>query len=189
MSAALVAWARAGGAPPTSASSGSAQARRVLCFEGRPGSEGRALATRLAEAGLDVAYAVDAAAHRLVPACAAVLIGADSIGDRGVVNKIGSAAVAAVAAASDVPLYVASDGSKILPPGFPQQVSDRRPPHEVWDAPEGVEVWNEYFEAVPIGLVTAVVTESAVLSPPELEEARRAIDLPRGLRSWAESRG
>lgn len=159
---------------------------RVLCFESRPKNEGRALASSLANAGLEVSYAVDAAAEALVPTCGAIILGADSVGDRGVVNKIGSAAIASAAVRAGVPVYVLADETKILPPGFPQILDDDRPGEEVWEsAPGDVRVWNRYFEVVPMEHVTAVVTETGVLDAEGLEAARREMDFPDGLRAWA----
>jgi translation initiation factor 2B subunit (eIF-2B alpha/beta/delta family) len=160
----------------------------VLCFESRPIREGRVLAAALAEAGVDVTFAVDAAIHLLVPSCDAVIMGADSVGDLGVINKLGSAAVAAAARAAAVPVYVLADQTKVLPRGFPQTLDDERPPAEVWDAPPGVRVWNNYFETVPMTSVSAVITEAGVQTPEELDERRAAIDLPPGLRAWAAAR-
>jgi len=165
------------------------QSRRILCFESRPLKEGRGLAESLADAGAEVLLAVDAAAFSLVPTCEAVVFGADSIGDRGVVNKVGSAALAHAAGAAGVPVYVLCDSTKVLPVGFPQVVEDDRPGDEVWNAaPEGVEVWNRYFEVVPLELVTAVVTEDGVLTPSEVEAMREAMPFPEFSRRWAEGR-
>ncbi len=100
---------------------------RVVVLESRPAAEGRDAARALAAAGVPVLFAVDAAVATLVPSCAAVLLGADSIGDRGVVNKIGSLAAALSAERAGVPVLVAADSSKILPPGFPQHLADDRP--------------------------------------------------------------
>ena len=161
---------------------------RVVCLESRPMNEGRLLATKLAGAGLEVLYAADAAADSIIPECDVVLLGADSIGDRGVVNKIGSAGIAAAAQREGVPVHVATDESKILPPGFPQLTADDRPPDEVWRAPAGVRVWNRYFEDFPLAWVTSVVTESATLPPDEVEEIRTGIALPAELREWAARR-
>ena len=161
---------------------------RVLCFESRPMNEGRSLAEALAAAGVDVDYAVDAAAYSLVPTCDVVVIGADSIGDRGVVNKIGSASLAGAARATGVPLYALTDETKFLPPGFPQILGHDRPGDEVWAAPPGVRVWNRYFEAVPLEHFTGVVTENGVLSVSELEDMRRTIEAPDGFGKWIESR-
>jgi len=161
---------------------------RVVVLESRPAGEGRDAARALAAAGVPVLFAVDAAAATLVPSCAAVLLGADSIGDRGVVNKVGSLAVALAAKRAEVPLLVVADPSKILPIGFPQHLADDRPAEQVWAAPAGVTVWNRYFEAVPLDAVTSVVTDQAALGPDEMERHRRALAVPDELRAWALAR-
>lgn len=165
-----------------------ARSRTIVCFESRPMQEGRALARALAEAGVQVLFAVDAAAHSLVPACEVVLMGTDSIGDRGVVNKIGSAALAQAAGRHGVPVYVLADESKILPRGFPQTVDDDRPGEEVWRPQPRVRVWNRYFEVVPMEDVTGVVTETGVLDAAGLERLRQRVEFPEALRRWTEGR-
>ena len=164
------------------------RSRTVVCFESRPMREGRELATSLAAEGVQVTFAVDAAAASLVPSCDVVLMGTDSIGDRGVVNKIGSAALAQAAARHGVPVYVLADESKLLPHGFPQTVDDDRPGEEVWRPQPRVRVWNRYFEVVPLEDVTGVVTEAGVLDAAGLERVRARIELPEALRRWAEGR-
>ena len=161
---------------------------RVICFESRPMEEGKLLAKALAESRIPVVFAIDAAAHVLAPDCDAVFLGADSIGDAGVVNKVGSAALAHAAKNADVPVYVLADQTKILPIGFPQPVDDNRPGGEVWAAPAGVEVWNRYFETVPLELITSVITESDAMTIKDLEGFRGALQLPHGLTSWATGR-
>ena len=161
---------------------------QVICFESRPMREGEILATALARAGVAVTFAVDAAASTLMGECDTVLLGADSIGDLGVVNKIGSAGLVDAAVKQEVPVMVVSDETKILPTGFPQHLADDRPPEEVWRAPAGVRVWNRYFEPFELERVTVVVTESAALTPLEVEELRRDIVLPPDLQAWADAR-
>ncbi len=157
---------------------------RVICLEARPLLEGREMAADLARHGVPVTVAVDAAASSLVPQCACVLSGADSIGDLGVVNKIGTWAVAEAARRAGVPLHVVADETKILPPGFPQYLADDRPAGEVWRAPQGIHVWNRYFEALPLALVTTVVTDAGAFTPGAVETRRRDLPLPDAMRSW-----
>jgi translation initiation factor 2B subunit (eIF-2B alpha/beta/delta family) len=161
---------------------------RVLCLESRPMEEGKLLAKALAESRIPVMFAIDAAAHALASECDAVFLGADSIGDAGVVNKVGSAALAHAAKNADVPVYVLADETKILPPGFPQPLDDDRPGGEVWPAPAGVEVWNRYFETLPLEVVTSVITESDALTPEDLKHFRGTLQLPHGLSTWATGR-
>jgi len=165
-----------------------ARGATVICLESRPVREGRTVAVRLAGAGISVVYAVDAAVGTLVRGCGAILFGADSIGDHGVVNKVGSLAAALAGRHHGVPVYVAADTTKILPEGIPQVVEEDRPAHEVWNAPDGVSVWNRYFEAVPLGLVTLVITERGPLSPTDLAAFRAGLTLPPPIRAWRSSR-
>jgi translation initiation factor 2B subunit (eIF-2B alpha/beta/delta family) len=160
----------------------------VVCFESRPMNEGRLLAAALAKAGADVTYAVDAAIDVLTPDCDLVVFGADSIGDLGVVNKIGSSALTRAARRARVPVYVLADETKLLPRGFPQILDDDRPGAEVWQAPAGVRVWNRYFEVVPTESIDGFVTERGVLSRKEIEEIRGGLELTAGLRAWAAGR-
>ena len=162
---------------------------RVICLEGRPMTEGQGLATALARARVPVLFAVDAAAWCMAQGADRVLVGADSVGDRGVVNKIGSAAVVAAAREAGIPVYLTADRTKLLPPGFPQPVDDDRPAEEVWRAPHGVRVWNRYFEAVPLDRMDGVVTEDDLLTPAAAEALRRGLTAPAELRRWAEARG
>jgi translation initiation factor eIF-2B subunit delta len=158
---------------------------RVIVLESRPMQEGRMMAAALARAGVPVLFAVDAAAATLVTGCGVLLLGADSVGDLGIVNKLGSLGAAQAASAAGVPVLVATDETKILPPGFPQRVADERPSEEVWRAPANVRIWNRYFEAVPLDIVSSIITESATLTPAGVEDFRRAIRVPDEIRAWA----
>jgi translation initiation factor 2B subunit (eIF-2B alpha/beta/delta family) len=160
----------------------------VICLEGRPMQEGRALARTLAGAGLRVTCAVDAAAEALVADCDAVLLGADSVGDRGIVNKIGSAGLIRAAGSREVPVWVVTDDSKLLPPGFPQPLDDDRPAEEVWRGASGVRVWNRYFEVVPLSWVSRIITGAGSASPEEIEAERAGLDVPPELARWAARR-
>lgn len=162
---------------------------RVVCFESRPMNEGRGLAEALARAGVDVTFAVDAAIEALAGECDIVVLGTDAVGDDGVVNKIGSAALTRAARDAGAGVYVLADQTKLLPRGYPQIIDEPRPDSEVWDdAPAGVTVWNRYFEVVPLERVTGIVTEEGLRSPREVEEVRAGLELPAGLRTWARSR-
>lgn len=166
-----------------------AAARRtfdVCCLEGRPGMEGRDMASGLAEKGIRVAIAVDAACGAVVRDCDVVLVGADSIGDLGVVNKIGTRAAALLARRAGVPIYALADTTKLLPSGYSQELDDVRPAAEVWpDAPVAVDVWNRYFEATPLSYLDGVVTEDGLRTEIDIEMLRARLHVPATLRSAA----
>jgi translation initiation factor 2B subunit (eIF-2B alpha/beta/delta family) len=167
---------------------GGEKALRVVCLEARPMGEGKNVARELARSGIPVTYAVDAAAGTLASECDLILLGADSVGDLGIVNKIGSLALCCIASRMDIPLHVLVDRTKLLPPGFPQDVQHDRPEEEVWKSPHGVKVWNRYFESLSPDSVRGLVTEEGVVSPRDLQEMRSRIPVPPELREWASAR-
>lgn len=158
----------------------------VCCLEGRPGLEGRDMARSLAQKGIRVSMAVDAACGAVVRDCDVVLVGADSIGDLGLVNKIGTRAAALLARRAGVPIYALADTTKLLPTGYAQELDDGRPAAEVWpDAPEDVDVWNGYFEATPLSYLDGVVTEDGLRAEGDVETQRSRLHVPAPLRSAA----
>jgi translation initiation factor 2B subunit (eIF-2B alpha/beta/delta family) len=117
-----------------------------------------------------------------------VLLGADSIGDKGVVNKIGSAAAAHAARRNRIQVLVVADSSKLLPRGFPQLIRDDRPAEDVWPEHGPVHVWNRYFEVVPMSLITKVVTEEGAIMSESVDSRRVGLSMPPALAQWAASR-
>jgi len=155
---------------------------RALVAEGRPLLEGRATAAALAAAGVPVWLVADAALPLLLSQASAVWLGADAVTDRGVVNKIGSFAIALAAREHSVPVYALAGRRKFLPSSTDALKIVEQPPAEVWDAPpEGVQPRNIYFELVPLELVRGVVVEDGVLGPTEAAQLARERALPEGL--------
>jgi len=164
-----------------------ARARRipfsVLCTEGRPMLEGQRLAQRLAEAGVPVRFGVDAAVVSFASQASLAFIGADSITHDGVVNKLGTRGVAHAARAAGVPCYVLCGREKWWPLAAGSlDPSHLQPTEEVWVAPPaGVEVWNAYFESIPLDLFRGVIAEGGVLEAREVREALTAIPVAASL--------
>lgn len=151
----------------------------VLAAEGRPRLEGRALTAALAEAGIETWLTVDAALPMLVSQAAMVWIGADAVTERGVINKVGSFALALAAREHGVPVYALATRRKFLPAATAALRIDEMPPDEVWDSPpKGVRPRNVYFEVVPLELLRGVVVEDAVLGPAEAAMTARDRALP-----------
>ncbi|HTK32572.1 MAG TPA: hypothetical protein VL332_11495 [Candidatus Saccharimonadaceae bacterium] len=167
---ALLAAHRAGRAP------------RVLIGEGRPRCEGRVLAAALAAAGIPVWLVVDAALPLLLAHARMVWLGADAVTDQGVLNKIGSFAVALAAREHSVPVYALAERRKFLPATTAALRIVERPPDEVWDAPvEGVSPRNIYFELVPMALLRGIVVEDGALGASEAATTARERALPDAL--------
>jgi translation initiation factor eIF-2B subunit delta len=154
-------------------------APRALVAEGRPLLEGREMARVLAQAGLPVWLMADAALPMLIGQATQVWIGADAITDQGVLNKVGSFALALAAREHSVPVYAIAERRKLIPATTPALRIVEMPPEEIWDEPAaGVRPRNVYFEVVPMGLLRGIVVEDAVLPPGEAALTARERPLP-----------
>lgn len=145
----------------------------VACAEGRPRYEGRAMAAALTQAGLAVELFTDAGIGTAVHGAAAVLVGADAVGAEWFVNKCGTQALAAVAAATHTPIYVLAGFEKFVCVELADTMSLREGPREeVWDSPQtGLLVRNPYFEKISFDMVSAIVTDIGVLGGDSIGDA------------------
>ncbi len=123
----------------------------------RPNREGIFQAQFLASLGYHVTLIEDAAMARFLPACDMAFIGADSLHEEFLVNKIGSLPLALVCKKYLKPLYALADERKKVTPAYPDKVVQKlkqdqvtRHPSEILEQPIlGVEAINYYFERVP----------------------------------------
>lgn len=126
----------------------------AICGRSEPGGEGRAMAARIAELG-GTARVVEDAEALAAASRHPVLVGADAVGPGGVVNKVGTGALADAAAAASMPCLVLTGSSKLVSVDLPAP------------AP---------FERVPLARFTAIVTEAGATAPGELGLERYALD-------------
>ena len=155
---------------------------RVLACETRPYLQGaRLTAYELAKDSIPVEVITDSmAAHFMSKkAVDVVVVGADRIARNGdAANKIGTYGLACIAAAHEVPFYVAAPWSTVdlgCPngEGIPIEERDERelshfatPDGGSYPiVPDGVRVRNPSFDVTPHALITAIVTERGVVQP------------------------
>ncbi len=147
----------------------------VICAESRPLYEGRGLAQRLAEAGVEVTLTVDAAAPAQVARADVVLVGADGVTAEAVINKVGTYPLALAAQAHRVPLYALAGEEKFWPSAVAPLIPERDSA-EVWPEPAaGVTIVNRYFEPVPLDLFTGLVTAAGILAPEQVRQQVSAL--------------
>jgi methylthioribose-1-phosphate isomerase len=154
----------------------------VWVDETRPLLQGaRLTAYELGQAGIPFKVVSDSSAGALMARGLVdrVVVGADRIAANGdVANKVGTYPLAVLAARHGVPFLVAAPVSTIDPDtpsggGIP---IEERDPAEV---AAGLPAVNLAFDVTPAELVSAIVTEAAVLEPP-YEEAIAALAARRG---------
>jgi methylthioribose-1-phosphate isomerase len=107
-----------------------------------------------------------------------VIVGADRITRTAVANKVGTLMIALAAKYYGIPFYVAAPTTTLDLTADSATISiEERDPREVTEirgkriTPEGVKVFNPAFDATPLELVTAVITEKGVFSKEQLLKA------------------
>ena len=153
----------------------------VIANETRPYLQGaRLTAWELVQEGIPCTLITDSMAGHLMSKgeVDVVIVGADRIAANGdVANKIGTYPLAVLAKRHGIPFYVAAPLSTFDPkiPDGSQIPIEERSAAEVtgyrgtrW-APEGVSVRNPAFDVTPAELVTAIISEKGIASPPYRE--------------------
>ena len=158
-----------------SAVNGGKQVNVIAC-ETRPLLQGsRLTAWELIRDGIDVTVITDSSAAHLMRTGTidAVVVGADRITRDAVFNKIGTYMHAVCARFHNIPFYVAAPISTFDTHNWERDVIiEERGRDEVTTmgcrvyVPEAAVVKNYAFDATPMNLVTAIITEQGVLHPP-----------------------
>jgi translation initiation factor 2B subunit (eIF-2B alpha/beta/delta family) len=118
---------------------------RIVVAESLPGGEGARTVEALKRTGTDATVVSDATLGQWAAAADAVVIGADAVTPRGVINKVGSRLLALAAKVERTPFHAVADTSKFtLPPStFPLPLLGP----------------DDRFEYVELELVERVVSE------------------------------
>jgi methylthioribose-1-phosphate isomerase len=153
----------------------------VIACETRPYLQGaRLTAWECVQEGIPCTLVTDNMAGHLISRGEVdlIVVGADRIAANGdTANKIGTYTLAVLAKRHDLPFYVAAPISTFdlsIPDGSHIPIEER-PAEEVtgyrgvrW-APEGVRVRNPAFDVTPGELITGIISERGIVSPPTRE--------------------
>lgn len=170
----------------------------VVVGEGRPGGEGRQMAAVLRRRGLDAWVTTDAAVMALAagsappppfpfdPAATTVVVGADAVGPRLFLNKVGTRPLAAAAREAGRPCWVLAETSKLLPLELFRLLELPAAPADEVGAPPGVPALSFYFEPVPLELASRVVSEEGAAEPRRVRQRVERMPVSRRLRTeWS----
>lgn len=151
----------------------------VIATETRPKLQGaRLTAYELQRDGIPVTLVTDSMVGYVMQKGLVnkVIVGADRVVRDAVINKIGTFGIAVLAHEHKIPFYVAAPTSTFdLAHSASEAVIEERNPEEVTHfgtqkiAPNGVKVLNPAFDITPMRYVTAIICETGVLSPKDLE--------------------
>lgn len=144
--------------------------KRVVCSEGRPMMEGLNMARKLRNAGLEVTLYTDAALLSQILSVDMVWVGGDSFHKNGLVNKVGSAALALLAMISHKPFISLMTTDKLLSTGMLDffRFIPQNPREIVEEEIIGIEVVNEYYETIPSEFISFIFTEDGLQKPEKL---------------------
>jgi len=153
----------------------------VIANETRPYLQGaRLTAWELVQEGIPCTLITDSMAGHLMSKgeVDVVIVGADRIAANGdVANKIGTYPLAVLAKRHGIPFYVAAPCSTFDPkiPDGSRIPIEERPADEVtgyrgarW-TPQGVSLRNPAFDVTPAELITGIICERGIASPPYRE--------------------
>ncbi|XP_011505514.1 PREDICTED: translation initiation factor eIF-2B subunit delta [Ceratosolen solmsi marchali] len=154
---------------------------RVIIVDGRPWLEGKELLRRLIKHGIDCSYVLINALSFIMPQVSKVFLGAHAILANGaVMSRAGTAQVALIANAFNVPVLVAcethkscervqtdsivyneiGDPNQLITNSFGSCIKSRL---SNWKTKKTLNLLNITYDVTPANLVTAVVTELAIL--------------------------
>jgi len=154
----------------------------IYADETRPLLQGaRLTAWELQQRGIDVTLICDSTAAQVMREgrVQAVVVGADRIAANGdTANKIGTYSVAVLAAAHDIPFYVAAPLSTFdLALDSGDQIPiEQRAAEEITNgfglrtAPEGINVYNPVFDVTPARYIRAIICERGLIEPVNREQ-------------------
>jgi len=128
---------------------------QVICPVAEPGGEGRRMAEEVAAMGHTALLLPDLAATRWLPHVDLVLVGADAWEEEGIVNKVGTLALAVLARAFQRPFFAVATSEKRWPAeAGPHPARTALPP------PTGEAV--PWFEFVPRSALTGLILEDGL---------------------------
>jgi translation initiation factor 2B subunit (eIF-2B alpha/beta/delta family) len=156
---------------------------RIYCSESRPMLEGQTLAHELSSAGLEVVIGIDMALFGWLDDVEALVIGADCLSISGVVNKIGSAALARAAIEREIPSIVLCSSYKFLPREYmlSKTIQTRDPEEIMPPAGAQLDVRNVYFDIAPLDSFSMVITESGYFDACAIRDELAAVKIYPGL--------
>ncbi|XP_018302874.1 translation initiation factor eIF-2B subunit delta [Mycetomoellerius zeteki] len=155
---------------------------RVVVVDGRPWLEGKEQLRRLAKHGIECSYILINALSFIMPEVSKVFLGAHAILANGaVMSRVGTAQVALMAKAFNVPVLVACETHKSSERVQTDSIvhnelgnaddlvnhqsnsSSKRSLLSNWRTKKSLNLLNITYDVTPADLVTAVVTELAIL--------------------------
>jgi len=135
----------------------------VYNTETRPLYQGRKTAKELKKAGIKVTMFTDSAVAialtktQQTKKANLILLGADAILKKGIINKTGSGVITQIAKSNKIPTYILTDSLKY---SSKRTKIEQRDFEEVWkQAPKSIKIKNPAFEFIKRKFITGIISE------------------------------
>jgi translation initiation factor 2B subunit (eIF-2B alpha/beta/delta family) len=142
--------------------------KEIVLSEARPAMEGVLAAKELSSSGLGVTMVADGALSQEVKYSDLVLVGADSVTEKGVVNKIGTLGLISAAHELGIPSISAFTADKMISSRFCPFKRKLHPENELMEPDAEIKVMNYYFDQTPLDLFSFLITENGTMDTPNL---------------------
>lgn len=141
----------------------------VLIAESRPILEGKTLAGKLSRLPIQVVYGTDCQIFSLLEDAGAAFIGADAVGEKYFINKIGTKALAATLG-QQKKLFILASLNKYYDDVRHLEIPEM-PYTEVWINPrKNIAVRNQYFEKILIRKNMVFINESGLFKQSDVKK-------------------
>jgi translation initiation factor 2B subunit (eIF-2B alpha/beta/delta family) len=134
----------------------------IFCTESRPACEGTLLAEKLANTQHKTYLITDMAAFSVIQRIEIVAFGCDSITARGIVNKLGTAALAEIAQRQGKMSYFLGTSEKILNEWNDDILLRQGSRDEVYPKDGSVQIENYYFDLTPPDFAGGLFLETGI---------------------------
>lgn len=140
--------------------------KSVIVTETRPKHQGLITAKELIKAKIPVIFIIDSAIGYYMKDVDMVLFGSDSIRKEGIINKIGTLALAITAKEFNKPVYVIASSLKI--DKRKKYEIEMRNPNEIHKPIKGIKILNPAFDETSYRCISKIVTEKGIMKPKEV---------------------
>jgi len=143
----------------------------VICSESRPMNEGLNLARKLGKQDIKTTLVVDSAIFSFLSETDLIFVGADSLSQNGLVNKIGTFGLAIAAEKFGIDFYTLCSTEKILPFNHKSKSEKQKNPAEISKKLlTNVNIVNYYFDLTPLNYLTGIITEDGIKSSDKIKK-------------------
>jgi len=149
---------------------------KVTVAESLPGGEGRGFAQALAGAGIETEVVADSTVFARMAEADGAVTGADALTPAGLINKVGTRALAEAARAHELPAYAVCGWSKTCPVVLSDLMASRK------ELGLRLSEHLQVFESVPLELFSSLITDHGTMTPQDL---RMELGVSRVATAWS----